>query len=167
MRAGTPGHHYEGFPGRVVRMYHVTSPDSARAIISSGRILRGSEGLLGPAIYFADTLESANHKSNSDGAVVDAFVYLGTSLVVMRARYHMTYTAVKNVYNCDSVKAEDVVSKPEYAVYNWAQVCIRQITINGAVAYNSGKGHIGLSENDILTAKSYMESSPHSSLYRA
>ena len=130
---------YEGFPGRVVRMYHGTSPDSARAIISNGRILRGPKGMLGPAIYFADTADSAVHKSEHRGAVVDAFVYLGVSLIVRRARYHMTYTAVKTVYHCDSVKAEDVVSRPEYAVYNWAQVCVREIQVNGLVEYTSGR----------------------------
>lgn len=131
---------YEGFPGRVVRMYHGTSPDCAQAIISNGRILRGSKGMLGPAIYFADTVEVAEHKSERNGALIDAFVYLGVSLIVRRARYHMTYTAVKTVYHCDSVKAEDVVSRPEYAVYNWAQVCIREIQVNGRVEYTSG-GH--------------------------
>jgi len=95
--------------------------------------------MLGPAIYFADTADSAVHKSEHQGAVVDAFVYLGVSLIVCRARYHMTYTAVKTVYHCDSVKAEDVVSRPEYAVYNWAQVCIREIQVNGLVEYTSGR----------------------------
>ena len=41
----------------------------------------------------------------------------------------MRCTDLMSIYHCDSVRAEGVVSQPEYAVYNWAQVCIWKITI--------------------------------------
>lgn len=51
----------------------------------------------------------------------------------------MRYTDLHSVYQCDSVRVESVVSQAEYAVYNWAQVCIRKITIGKDVQYHSGK----------------------------
>jgi hypothetical protein len=132
-------HHIEGFKDRVVLLYHVISSDSARKIIDTGRIMRGSQGLIGGGIYFAETPAIANHNAIHRGALIEAFVYLGMSLVVRRTRRHMRFTYLKRKYDCDSVRAESVVSQPEYAVYHWAQVCIRKIKIGSDVKYHSGK----------------------------
>jgi hypothetical protein len=85
--------------------------------------------MFGGGIYFATTREIAFSKAHSAGAVVEAEVMLGYSLVCRNAMPHMTYTQLKAVYGCDSVKGQDCVSNPEYVVYNWAQVTISAVQI--------------------------------------
>lgn len=101
--------------------------------------MRGSQGLIGGGIYFAETPAIADHKAIHKGALIEAFVYVGKSLVVKEAKKDMKCTKLKSIYDCDSVRAESVVSQPEYAVYNWAQVCIRKIKIGSVVKYHSGE----------------------------
>lgn len=53
-------------------LYHVTSVDAARAIKASGRMLRGSSGLAGGGIYFADSPQDAHRKAHRTGVCVCA-----------------------------------------------------------------------------------------------
>jgi hypothetical protein len=87
--------------------------------------------MFGGGIYFATTREIAFNKAHSTGAVVEAEVMLGYSLVCRKAMPHMTFTQLKAVNGCDSVKGEGCVSDPEYVVYNWAQVTISDAQIHG------------------------------------
>ena len=58
-------HEVEGYKNRTIRLYHVTSPDSAKAIVNSYKMLRGSTGLFGGGIYFAETEAIASHKAHN------------------------------------------------------------------------------------------------------
>jgi len=44
----------EGYPGRIVKLFHVTNPQAAKLIVDDGRMLRGQTGLFGGGIYFAE-----------------------------------------------------------------------------------------------------------------
>ena len=81
----------EGFKARVVILYHVTSPESAKSIVNSKKMLRGSQGMFGGGIYFAETIEIANRKAQYSGATITAEVVLGFSLICRNANYEMNY----------------------------------------------------------------------------
>lgn len=114
----------KGYPGRAKFLYHATSIEAALAITSSGRMYRGSSGMFGGGIYFARTKKVANHKSRANGAIIEAYVTIGVSLICRYSRPHMNYRTLKYTYDCDSVKAIGCVTKKEYVVYNWSQVYV-------------------------------------------
>lgn len=65
----------EHSPAKV--LYHQTSKDSAKAILDSNKMLRGSSGLAGGGIYFATTPEHTNHKALAKGVILECEVVLG------------------------------------------------------------------------------------------
>lgn len=148
---------YEGEHGRVVRLFHATSPGDAEKIIAGGKILRGSEGSFGDGLYFAETEIIAKQKAPHNGAIVDAFVALGRSLICRDPRLGMDYDALTCGHRCESVKGLEGISPPEYVVYNWAQVCIREIRIGDASKWISGEIYIGLGPDDFLNSKKMIE----------
>lgn len=151
------GNEYEGYEGRIERLFHATSPESAEMIISEGKMLRGTTGLFGGGIYFAESEGIAIHKAHFNGAIIDAFVNIGRSLICRQSRPGMTYSALTGGYNCSSVKGVGCVTNPEYVVYNWAQVFIREVRIRGKIAWTSGIAHIGLRAHHVQEAKSRID----------
>ena len=163
--------HYEveGFKARVVLLYHVTSAEAAKAIVNSGgKMFRGSKGMFGGGIYFAVDFDIANYKAHYHGATIEADVVLGYSLVCRQAMHSMTYSELRKTYGCNSVKGDGpCLSNPEYVVYNWAQVSIKKVSIDGETYYEakeekeskvcsnstceySGQKHIGSCRNKCM-----------------
>ena len=81
----------------------------------------------------AETAHIALHKARHKGAVVKADVQLGVSLVCEEPASTMTFTQLREKYECDSVKAERCVSNRKYVVYNWEQVTVVKVKIGGEV----------------------------------
>lgn len=121
----------EGFKGRVITLFHATCPDKAKEIAKSGKMMRGAKGMFGGGIYFALSAEIATHKAKNKGATIEAEVRLGYSLIYRKAMKSMTYASLR--YECNSVQGEGCVSKPEYVVYNYAQVNIKAILIEDQI----------------------------------
>ena len=71
---------YDGFPGKPLCLYHVTDADSARKIVNINKMLRGSEGMYGGGIYFAEGVEQAYRKAHRTGAHIMAIVEVGRSV---------------------------------------------------------------------------------------
>lgn len=125
----------EGFKGRVITLFHVTCPDKAKEIAQSGKMIRGVKGMFGGGIYFALSTEIADHKAKNKGAVIEAGVLLGYSLICKKPMKIMTYALLSSRYGCNSVKGDGCVSNPEYVVYNCAQVSIKVIRIEDEIYY--------------------------------
>lgn len=125
----------EGFKRRVITLYHITSPDSAKSIVNSKKMLRGTVGMFGGGIYFAETIAIANCKAHHSGAIVTADVNLGFSLICRQAEPNLNYGILHFTYGCNSVKG--AITYTEYVVYNWGQVVIKNITIEGKDYYKN------------------------------
>ena len=118
----------EGLPGRRMELFHMTSEDNCRAIISSKRMLPGSGGMFGAGIYFCDNKQDCLYKARSKGVTLRCLVQLGRSLICKSADSALSMTKVRQV-GCTSIKAPGgyAVSKTEYAVYEPWQVLSIQV----------------------------------------
>ncbi|CAJ1386254.1 unnamed protein product [Effrenium voratum] len=107
-------------------LYHQTSPEAAREILRSQKMRRGSGGLAGGGIYFADSKEATNKKAHKRGVILQASVRLGKVKAVCGTAYNTTFTSLQSE-GFDSVKVLDRPTGIEYVVYSWDQVSdIRQ-----------------------------------------
>ena len=115
-----------GSKDEVMTLYHVTSAESAAKIKASNKLIRGSNGMFGGGIYFAEKAEDANYKAEHRGFLVTCRVYVGKQLRVEDCNGgKFTFTSLyKEGY--DSVWAPFGAGKgkPERVVYNWDQVVI-------------------------------------------
>lgn len=56
-------------PEQIMRLYHFTSPSAALEILKNKKMLRGSSGMHGGGIYFAEILMQANRKAQNTGPI--------------------------------------------------------------------------------------------------
>lgn len=115
----------------MLRLYHVTDEKAGKLIMQSGEMLRGSTGMFGGGIYFAETVSSAKYKALHQGYLVEADVWIGKELRVPKAelKYRtMTFTKLR-ASGCDSLWAPNGcgTGKCERVVYNKDQVQIISI----------------------------------------
>jgi len=64
--------------GRVLTLYHQTTPAACRGIMSTGFRI-GRSGLAGPGIYFAQSARSTGYKAEHFGCMIQARVYVGNT----------------------------------------------------------------------------------------
>jgi hypothetical protein len=112
------------FVGRQ-RPSHTTCNVAAYAILQSRRMLPERHRLFGGAIYFADSVESAERKSRYDGhtnpqtIIIVAAVDLGVALVLESGSADMDLEKLHNDDDCHSVKGSSNSSaKWEFVVYD-------------------------------------------------
>jgi hypothetical protein len=105
------------------RLYHATC--NVAAILQSRRMLPEPHWLFGGAIYFADSVESAERKSRYDGhtnpqtIIIVADLDLGVALVLENGSTGMDLAKLHNNYYCQSVKGRSNSSaKWEFVVYD-------------------------------------------------
>jgi hypothetical protein len=80
------------------------------------------KGMFGGGIYFADTMELANYKTNHRGAVVEASVNVGYALILEKAENNPDKQPLDRL-NCGAVKGQGGFGRPwEYCVYDSATV---------------------------------------------
>ena len=103
-----------------MQLYHETSPEYADEIVRTQRMKRGSSGLAGGGIYFAESPEEARRKAHSHGAMLQATVRLGNMKIVHRSSDEYYRGLQSQGY--DSVKLLDRPTGTEYVVYSWEQV---------------------------------------------
>ena len=103
-------------------LFHETSPDAAAKIVASQKMYRGSDGLAGGGIYFAESPDLTGHKAHSHGVILQAKVRLGSQKTIsdqgdksitFKSLLHEGYDSVliprtggieHVVYNFDQVK---------------------------------------------------------------
>eukprot|EP00438_Fugacium_kawagutii_P035220 Skav214375 [mRNA] locus=C8776280:85:414:- [translate_table: standard] len=103
-----------------MELYHETSLEAATSILTSQRMYRGSSGLAGGGIYFAESPNEARKKANHHGVLLKATVRVGRMKVVHRAADESCRDLERQGY--DSVKLLGRDSGTEYIVYNYEQV---------------------------------------------
>jgi len=110
-------------------LYHQTDRESAARIASSGKMLRGSDGLAGGGIYFADSPRETNGKAHRHGVMIKCEVDRGkVKSVGHSGDSSITHRSLKRE-GYDSVK----ISRPggdETVVYNYGQVRVVGYTNN-------------------------------------
>jgi hypothetical protein len=101
------------------RLYHQTSDDIADIIINDQKMLRGSDGLAGGGIYFAETPLDTDHKTLHPGTILECDVKLGKVKTV-------SYSGEDTCFRKLLWEGYDSVHIPrrgnEYVVYNHDQV---------------------------------------------
>eukprot|EP01084_Bolivina_argentea_P088048 158962_1 len=115
------------FGKQILTLYHVTDKKAADAISKSGRMIRGSNGMFGGGIYFAESINSAKYKSEHKGGwVIEARVLVGKTFIAKDASVGKFDFNKLQSKQCDSVHAPNGSGKgaSERVVYNWDQVCI-------------------------------------------
>lgn len=108
-------------------LYHLTN--SGQAIKQSGEMRRGSSGLVGGGIYFADSAEVCKQKAHTTGWLITARVLVGKAKVVDMSGFK-SLTALLNQYSFqslqsegyDSIRVSGLKTGEEYIVYNKDQV---------------------------------------------
>eukprot|EP01083_Nonionella_stella_P249348 862325_1 len=111
-------------PDKIMTLYHVTSNEAGRKIKASNKMIRGSQGMFGGGIYFAETPQSAQYKAEhgkNNGTLVTCKVYVGNEFRVEDATGgKLTFTELYNK-GYDSVWAPNGSGKGqcERVVYNW------------------------------------------------
>jgi hypothetical protein len=110
------------------QLYHQTSPEYAQAIRLDGRFSRGSSGLAGAGIYFAESESETNGKAHNHGAMFTCSVSLGNSRVI--GPHGDSTVTFQNLLQSgyDSV----TILRPggtEYVVYNSDQVRILKLDL--------------------------------------
>jgi hypothetical protein len=61
----------------IMTLYHQTDHDAWRQIAATGLMLRGSKGVAGGGIYFAESARETHAKAIARGVIVEALVLLG------------------------------------------------------------------------------------------
>eukprot|EP00405_Crypthecodinium_cohnii_P033453 CAMPEP_0206533446 /NCGR_PEP_ID=MMETSP0325_2-20121206/4965_1 /ASSEMBLY_ACC=CAM_ASM_000347 /TAXON_ID=2866 /ORGANISM="Crypthecodinium cohnii, Strain Seligo" /LENGTH=175 /DNA_ID=CAMNT_0054030081 /DNA_START=143 /DNA_END=670 /DNA_ORIENTATION=+ len=107
--------------GPTMLLYHQTSAENARKILSSQRLLRGSQGLAGGGIYFAASAAETAHKAQAKGVILQARVRLGKRMEVQESAVKTTYRSLLD-QGYDSVFITRRKTGLEYVVYNYDQV---------------------------------------------
>ena len=107
-------------------LFHITDQNGVNGIQKSVWMRRGSSGLVGGGIYFAETIAAAKHKAHSRGLVIKARVFVGKSKL-----YDGTSQDFNSLYSAgyDSVYCPNGAGTgdPEWVVYNSDQVEILSI----------------------------------------
>merc|ERR1712176_1450337 len=114
---------------QIMTLYHVTSRESGRKIRESNKMIRGSQGMFGGGIYFAETPKDANYKAEHKGMLVTCKVYIGKCYRVEDSNGgKFTFTSLHKL-GYDSVWAPNGSGKGkcERVVYNWDQVVILSV----------------------------------------
>ena len=108
---------------KIMRLFHITrfGPE----IRKSGEMRRGSNGIAGGGIYFAETKAQANMKALTRGWIVTANVLVGKSKM-MRTPENATFESLY-ASGYDSVEYFGLRTGAEYIVYNKDQVEILSI----------------------------------------
>ena len=114
------------FSSASVWLYHQTDPDAATAILASQRMLRGSSGLVGGGIYFADSRNATQLKAHAKGWVIEARVVLGKQLVVQHQLFGLTGSEVA-ARGYDSVRVDGRKSGVEYVIYDWKKASLLSV----------------------------------------
>lgn len=113
-------------------LYHVTDESGQRGIRGSDNTLHcSSSGAFGPGIYFADSIESANHKARCGHPryVVTCRVQMGDARVARKAE-DFSFGELRSD-GLDSVYAPNGASghgDPEFVVYSPSQVQVQSIS---------------------------------------
>lgn len=107
-------------------LYHKTSCGSM--IWDSGKMLRGSDGAVGGAIYFAEDAATCDRKAESRGWVVKARVLTGKTKVVTSSDMKKYTYAELYDQGYDSIRLIGFSSGVEFVVYNMDQVEILDIS---------------------------------------
>lgn len=107
--------------GPSMTLYHQTNPEAASAILGSQRMNRGSEGLAGGGIYFAESPAATERKAHQHGVILSATVRLGSIKYLDADGDRSTTFHSLQQEGHDSTR----IARPggtEYCVYNSDQV---------------------------------------------
>jgi len=109
------------------KLFHFTKRETAELILKTKTFKPGSSGLFGAGMYFAESIEIAQHKVNPSvvsqneinaGATVKALVDMGTALIIEGPRCDLTGDEVHSL-GCDTVLARSSSKADwEYVVYD-------------------------------------------------
>jgi len=117
----TLGIETEGYEGKILKLYHMTSTRAADSIVSQQYMMPGSKGMFGPAIYFAKTKKSCQRKARHTEVLLIAKVEVGKSLICRKAAYYLNLDTI-SALGCHSAKGVGCVSTVEYAIYHPIQI---------------------------------------------
>lgn len=102
-------------------LYHQTKPEASSLILGSQEMLRGSSGLVGGGIYFAESPEETEAKAHHHGPILQAQVRLGRIKTVSLSHSSITFSSLL-AEGYDSVCVSGRASGLEFVVYNKDQV---------------------------------------------
>ena len=108
----------------IKKLYHITQ--YGQEIRKSGEMVRGTHGIAGGGIYFAETVKEADYKSKSKGWLVTANVLVGNQYKAYFPNFRFTYQSLF-ASGYDSVLFLGLQSGNEHVVYNKDQVEILSV----------------------------------------
>lgn len=121
-----------GGKGEKKNLFHATNMKAAYSIYASGEMRPGKKGMYGPGIYFADSEDLAQHKTNYGSAcLIFASVTLNKSLFIKSLPYNIKELRTFEYSVVKKLDAESVIGITntglEYIVYNTENVKVLKI----------------------------------------
>jgi hypothetical protein len=119
-----------------MRLYHMTSIESAVSILRAQEMHPGSHGLCGPGIYFAADPNVLDQKAHQKGVILSAQVDLGRVMLAQKSHVHAgeDWAAILDHRGFDSVKCTEIRSGDEYVIYDAQRV--KSIALYSAWEHN-------------------------------
>jgi hypothetical protein len=118
-----------------MRLYHMTSIQSAISILRDQEMRPGSHGLCGPGIYFGPNPSLLDRKAREKGVTLCAEVDLGRVMLAQKSHVHQgeDWGGIMKVGGFDSVRCTGLASGDEYIVYDAKRV--KSIALYTAAPY--------------------------------
>eukprot|EP00429_Kryptoperidinium_foliaceum_P020428 CAMPEP_0176038996 /NCGR_PEP_ID=MMETSP0120_2-20121206/19329_1 /TAXON_ID=160619 /ORGANISM="Kryptoperidinium foliaceum, Strain CCMP 1326" /LENGTH=133 /DNA_ID=CAMNT_0017372391 /DNA_START=33 /DNA_END=434 /DNA_ORIENTATION=+ len=113
------------YGSEVRTLWHITA--YGQEIKDARRMERGSQGMVGAGIYFADSLADCRQKAHSTGWKVRASVFLGKRKNIAKSEIKNYSFRRLQQEGYDSLCVTDCVTGPEYIVFNRDQVQLLQV----------------------------------------
>lgn len=102
-------------------LYHQTSPEVARAILSTGQMKPGQKGYGGGGIYFAAAPEITSYKATKKGVVLECEVVLG-KVKEINSEGNWSSKLWQWLYEYDSIKITSIDDGVEWVVFDSRRV---------------------------------------------
>eukprot|EP00927_Polykrikos_kofoidii_P058679 TRINITY_DN5334_c0_g1_i2.p1 TRINITY_DN5334_c0_g1~~TRINITY_DN5334_c0_g1_i2.p1 ORF type:complete len:336 (-),score=65.94 TRINITY_DN5334_c0_g1_i2:158-1165(-) len=109
--------------GKTLWLYHITDKESAALIRDAGgKMLRGSGGNAGGAIYFGLSAKDAAGKALHHGVILKCRVSIGSAMDHDKLKGHTFAGLIKKKHDC--VWGKIGYKTKSYIVYSWDQVSV-------------------------------------------
>jgi hypothetical protein len=101
-----------------------TDKEHARNIVKEGEFRRGTAGIVGPAVYFSECPEHTTEKAWRRGWIVEAFVHVGESPLLVSSVGNPTLDATSVPQQVAIVERYEINKPNIFAVYAGSYITI-------------------------------------------
>jgi hypothetical protein len=121
----------EGKPEDCKILYHGTSEWASKKILNFYLMKPGSKGMLGPGIYFAESVEDAHEKAHKNQIILSVEVKVGIQYCTWEPEKKMNKEKLAEL-GCNSVRWDSRSTGVEYCIFDPEQIISFRIVIGSS-----------------------------------